>query len=374
MLHQAEIKTRRNLVLAARDPAGSIVSTGGVPTGSVPAGSIPTSSVPGGSIPAGHIPTSRVPAGSVPASHVPAGGVLAGSINSVGFGDPAASASVLVVFPTDHAATSPLPPGHSLGSTSNVAVDPVATKRMNIIHPQSQIIGELQSPVAAMQEEMQHFYNQQVWKLVPLPAGKIAIGTKWILKNKRDARGIMVRNKAKLVAQGHRQEEGIDYDEVFAPVARIEAIRLFLAFASYMGFMVLYGEIEEEVQDKYVKDMLKKFDIESMRTATTPYEVLKHKSKDEPDDAVNVYLYRYMIGSLMYLTASRPDIMFAVSVCSRHQLEAYGDSDYAGSYCDKKSTTGGCQFLGRRLISWQCKKQTVVATSSTEAKYVAAAS
>ncbi|GKD85490.1 putative ribonuclease H-like domain-containing protein, partial [Tanacetum coccineum] len=110
--------------------------------------------------------------------------------------------------------------------------------------------------VDAMQEEMQQFLNQNVWKLVPLPEGKTAIGTKWILKNKRDARGIVVRNKARLVAQGHRQEEGIDYDEVFAPVARIEAIRLFLAFASYMGFLVyqmdvksafLYGEIEEEV-------------------------------------------------------------------------------------------------------------------------------
>ncbi|GKF22118.1 putative ribonuclease H-like domain-containing protein, partial [Tanacetum coccineum] len=98
--------------------------------------------------------------------------------------------------------------------------------------------------------------NQKVWKLVPLLDGKNAIGTKWILKNNRDARGIVVRNKARLVAQGHRQEEGIDYDEVFAPVARIEAIRLFLAFASYMGFLVyqmdvksafLYGEIEEEV-------------------------------------------------------------------------------------------------------------------------------
>nr|GFB66750.1 ribonuclease H-like domain, reverse transcriptase, RNA-dependent DNA polymerase [Tanacetum cinerariifolium] len=112
--------------------------------------------------------------------------------------------------------------------------------------------------------------------------------------------------------------------------------------------------------------MLKKFDMESVRTATTPYEVLKHKSKDEPDDAVNVHLYRSIIGSLMYLIASRPDIMYA--------LEAYSDNDYAGSHGDRKSTTGGCQFLGRRLISWQCKKQIVVATSSTEAKYVAAAS
>ncbi|GKE90992.1 putative ribonuclease H-like domain-containing protein, partial [Tanacetum coccineum] len=110
--------------------------------------------------------------------------------------------------------------------------------------------------VDAMQEEMQQFKFQNVWVLVDLPADKYAIGTKWILKNKRDARGIVVRNKARLVAQGHRQEEGIDYDEVFAPVARIEAIRLFLAFATYMRFMVyqmdfksafLYGRIDEEV-------------------------------------------------------------------------------------------------------------------------------
>ncbi|GKF24359.1 hypothetical protein Tco_0076681 [Tanacetum coccineum] len=162
-------------------------------------------------------------------------------------------------------------------------------------------------------------------------------------------------------------------------------------------------------QDKYVQVIFKKFDMEeSVRPATTPYEASKPKSKDEPDDVVNVHLYRSMIGSLMYLTASRPDIMFAVSACSRHQvtpltsnlnvvkkifkylkgqpklglwyprdslfvLEAYSDSDYAGSLGDRKSTTGGCQFLGRRLISWQCKKQTIVATSSTEAEYVAAA-
>ncbi|GJY18266.1 hypothetical protein Tco_0389757 [Tanacetum coccineum] len=115
-----------------------------------------------------------------------------------------------------------------------------------------------------------------------------------------------------------------------------------------------------------------------------------------------------MIGSLMYLTTSRPDIMFAICACSRFQvtpktshlsavkrifrylkgkpklglwyprvssfdLEAYSDSDYAGVNLDRKSTIGGCQFLGRRLISWQCKKQTIIATSTTEAEYVAAA-
>ncbi|GJV13300.1 putative ribonuclease H-like domain-containing protein [Tanacetum coccineum] len=113
--------------------------------------------------------------------------------------------------------------------------------------------------VEAMQEELLQFKIQNVWDLVDCPKGVRPIGTKWVLKNKKDERGIVIRNKARLVAQGYTQEEGIDYEEVFAPVARIEAIRLFLAYASYMGFTVyqmdvksafLYGTIEEEV---YVK-------------------------------------------------------------------------------------------------------------------------
>nr|GEV45027.1 hypothetical protein [Tanacetum cinerariifolium] len=115
---------------------------------------------------------------------------------------------------------------------------------------------EDESWVDAMQEELLQFKIQKVWTLVDLPFGKKAIGTKWVYRNKKDERGVVVRNKARLVTQGHRQEEGIDYDEVFALVARIEAIRIFLAFASYMGFIVyqmdvksafLYGTIDEEV-------------------------------------------------------------------------------------------------------------------------------
>ncbi|GKB64389.1 putative ribonuclease H-like domain-containing protein [Tanacetum coccineum] len=346
---------------------------------------------------------------------------------------------------------------------------------------------EDESWVDAMQEELLQFKIQKVWILVDLPYGKKAIGTKWVYRNKKDERGVVVRNKARLVAQGHRQEEGIDYDEVFAPVARIEAIRIFLAFASYMGFIVyqmdvksafLYGKIDEEVyvsqppgfldpkypqkvykvvkalyglhqaprawyatlstfllkngyrrgtidktlflkKDKldiilvqvYVDDIifgstkkslcdefealmkkiLKKFDFVNVKTASTPIETQKHLVKDEEASDVDVHLFRYMIGSLMYLTASRPDIMFAVCACSRFQitsksshlsvvkrifrylkgkpklglwyprvssfdLEAYSDSDYARANLDKKSTTRGCQFLGRRLISWQCKR------------------
>ncbi|GKB30041.1 uncharacterized mitochondrial protein-like protein, partial [Tanacetum coccineum] len=259
--------------------------------------------------------------------------------------------------------------------------------------------------------------TMNVWTLVDLPKGKRTIGTKWVYRNKKDERGIVVRNKARLVEQGYTQEEGIDYDEVFAPVARIEVIRLFLAYASFMGLIVyqmdvksafLYGTIEEEVQDKYVADILKKFDFSSVKTAGNPLETNKSMIKDEEAKDVDVHLYKSMIGSLMYLRASRPDIMFAVCTCARFQvtpktshlhamkrifrylkgqpklglwyprdspfdLEAFLDSDYARASLDRKSTIGGCQFLGKRLISWQCKKQTIVANSTTEAEYVAAA-
>ncbi|GKE12638.1 hypothetical protein Tco_1416189 [Tanacetum coccineum] len=121
-------------------------------------------------------------------------------------------------------------------------------------------------------------------------------------------------------------------------------------------------------QDKYVDEILKKFGFSTVRTASTPMETSKPLKKDENAKDVDVYLYRSLIGSLMYLPSSRPDIMFFVYAC-----EAYYDSDYAGASLDRKSTTGGCQFLRSRLISWQCKKQTIVANSTTEVEYVAAA-
>nr|GEV17393.1 putative ribonuclease H-like domain-containing protein [Tanacetum cinerariifolium] len=135
--------------------------------------------------------------------------------------------------------------------------------------------------------------------------------------------------------------------------------------------------------ENYVADILKKFDLDNSKLASTPFEPQKIREKNVPNEPISVYLYRSMIGCLMYLTATRPDIMFAVSYPklglwyprdSPFDLEAFSDSDYAGANGDRKSTTGGCQFLGRRLISWQCKKQTIVATSSCEAEYVTAAS
>ncbi|GKE24224.1 putative ribonuclease H-like domain-containing protein [Tanacetum coccineum] len=135
-------------------------------------------------------------------------------------------------------------------------------------------------------------------------------------------------------------------------------------------------------QDKYVAEILKKFDFASVKTASTPIETQKPLVTDEEASDVDVHLYRSMIGSLMYLIASRPDIMYLKGKpkpglwyprVSSFDLEAYSDSDYAGANLDRKSITGGCQFLRMRLIYWQCKKQTIVATSTTKAEYVTAA-
>nr|GEV95885.1 putative ribonuclease H-like domain-containing protein [Tanacetum cinerariifolium] len=105
-----------------------------------------------------------------------------------------------------------------------------------------------------MQEENLQFKMQKVWVLVDLPKGKRAIGSKWVFRNKKDKRGIGIKNKARLVVQRYTQEEGINYDEVFAPVARIKAIRLFLAYASFMGFMVYQMDFKSAFLYKTIKE------------------------------------------------------------------------------------------------------------------------
>ncbi|GJZ91145.1 putative ribonuclease H-like domain-containing protein [Tanacetum coccineum] len=380
--------------------------------------------------------------------------------------------------------------------TSYTASDAPFTKFLKD-HPLEQVIGILKTPVQT--RHMTKINEEHGTQEGDLSFGRSKLG------RSNDERGIVVKNKARLVAQGYTQEEGIDYDEVFAPVARIEAIRLFLAYASFKGFVVyqmdvksvfLHGKIEEEVyvcqppgfedlnfpdkvykvekalyglhqaprawyetlstylldncfhrgqidkilfikrhkddillvqvyvddiifgstkkelstkfeklmhdkfqmssigeltfflglqvqqksdgifisQDKYVAERLKKFDFETVKLASTPIETNKALVKDEEAEAVDVHLYRSMIGSLMYLTTSRPDIMFAVCACARFEvtpktshlyamkrifrylkgqsklglwyprdspfdLEAFSDSDYAGASLDRKSTT-----------------------------------
>ncbi|GJT81947.1 putative ribonuclease H-like domain-containing protein [Tanacetum coccineum] len=286
ILCQAEAEIRNQGVSAVRDPAG-IDSAVRDPAG-IDSAVRDTAAIDS----AGGVSAGSPSAGSDPAGGNPADSFQpAGSFEPADESNPAVSSSVSADFNPVYADESTLPPGQQLGSTPVVDVNPVPTRRVNTIHPQSQILGDLSSPVltrsraqkskfgesafigyiqdqqrtnhtdqlhclfgcflsqleptsiakaledpdwvAAMQEEMQQFINQQVWKLVPLPDGKHAIGTKWILKNKRDARGIVVRNKARLVAQGHRQEEGIDYKRYLQPMDVKSAF--------------LYGEIDEEV-------------------------------------------------------------------------------------------------------------------------------
>ncbi|GJW25064.1 putative ribonuclease H-like domain-containing protein [Tanacetum coccineum] len=323
----------------------------------------------------------------------------------------------------------------------STVVSPIPTTRVHSIHPKNKIIRD-PSWVEVMQEELLQFKIQKVWTLVDLPYGKKAIGIKWVYRNKKDERGIVIRNKARLVAQGYKQEEGIDYDEMDvkstflygtieeevyvsqppgfmdpkipekvykvekalfglhqAPRAWYETLSTYLLdngfyrgqidktlfikrvkgdillvqvyvddiiFSSnkkslcidfeqimhkrfqislmgeltfFLGLQVKHKENGIFIsQDKYVGEILKKFGFSSIRTASTPMETNKALTKDENGKDVDVRLY----------------------------------SDYAGASLDRKSTTGGCQFLGSRLISWQCKKQTMVANSTTEAEYIAA--
>ncbi|KAK8965315.1 hypothetical protein KSP40_PGU017846 [Platanthera guangdongensis] len=362
--------------------------------------------------------------------------------------------------------------------------------------------------IDAMQEELNQFKRCKVWELVPKPKDYDIIGTKWIFRNKLDENGIIIKNKARLVAKGYRQEEGIDFDQTFAPVARLEAIRMFLVYATYQGFKVyqmdvksafLNGNLKEEVyveqpsgfvdslksdyvyrlrkalyglkqaprawyetlssflienkfsrgkidktlflresrgkiilvqiyvddiifgstesilcrkfaklmqeqfemssmwelklflglqvrqtedgmyicQSKFTLELIKQYGMKSSTTMKTPMGSSMSLSKDDAGKHVDETLYRGIVGSLLYLTASRPDIMYATCVCARNGdfvLTCYSNTDFAGCKEDRKSTTGTCQFLGGRLLSWSSKKQTSVAISTAESKYVATGS
>ncbi|GJR95463.1 retrovirus-related pol polyprotein from transposon TNT 1-94 [Tanacetum coccineum] len=311
------------------------------------------------------------------------------------------------------------------------------------------------------------------WELVPRPEGKNIIALKWLWKNKCDAKNIVVRNKTRLVAKGYKQEEGIDFEESFAPVARLEAVRMFIAYAAHKNITIfqmdvktafLNGPLKEEVyvsqpegfidpefpdhvyrlkkalyglkqaprawydklssflikhgftkvhqsprgifisQSQYAIELLKKHGLDECVSMSTPMatERLDADLQGTPTDQTT---YRHMIGGLMYLTASRPDIAFATFVCARYQarptvkhlkevkrifwylrqsynmglwypkdsgfeLIAYSDADHAGCKDDCKSTSGGLQFLGGKLVSWSSKKQDCTAMSTAEAEYV----
>ncbi|GJS22727.1 retrovirus-related pol polyprotein from transposon TNT 1-94 [Tanacetum coccineum] len=391
--------------------------------------------------------------------------------------------------------------------------------------------------IEAMQEELHEFERLDVWVLVPSPDNILIIPLKWIFKIKLDEYGDVLKNKARLVAKGYRQEAGIDFEESFAPVARLEAIRLFIANAACQNMIIfqmdvktafLNGELNEVVyvsqpegfvdpehpthvyrlkkalyglkqaprawydklskylistgftkgvvdptlftrktgkhillvqiyvddiifastnpkscqlfahemnstfqmsmmgqmsfflglqvsqnprgifinQSKYALEILKKYGFDTSTPIDTPMAERPNLDEDRGGKLIDPTHFRGMVGSLMYLSASRPDIVFAVCMCARYQakptdkhlhaikrifrylkgtihmglwypkdsgfaLKAFADADYAGCQDTRRSTSGSAQFLGDRLVSWSSKKQKSTAISTTEAEYIA---
>ncbi|GJZ20471.1 retrovirus-related pol polyprotein from transposon TNT 1-94 [Tanacetum coccineum] len=364
----------------------------------------------------------------------------------------------------------------------------------------------------AMQDEIHEFDRLQVWELVPQPDCVMIIALRWIYKVKLDEYGDVLKNKARLVAKGYRQEEGIDFEESFAPVARIDAIRIFIANAASKNMTIyqmdvkttfLNGELKEEVyvsqpegfvdldhpthvyrlkkalyglkqaprawydtlsrflldnkfskgavdptlftrktgkhillvqiyvddiifaltdpkacdifsnemsifinQSKFALKILKKFGMDSCDPVDTP--MVDRLKLDEDPLGIPVDQTRFcsMVGSLMYLTASRPDLVFDVCMCARYQasptkkhlealtrvfwylrgtinwglwypkdtdmaLTAYADADHAGCQDTRRSTSRSAQFLGDKLVSCSSKKHKSTAISTTEAEYIA---
>nr|GEZ60354.1 hypothetical protein [Tanacetum cinerariifolium] len=317
-------------------------------------------------------------------------------------------------------------------------------------HPLNNIIGQLSRPVSTwlqLHEQALFCYYDAflTFELVPRPDQVMVITLKWIYKVKLDELGGILKSKARLVARGCRQEERINFEESFAPVARLEAIRIFLAYATHKNMVVyqmdvktayLNGNLREEVYisqpDGFVDpdnsnhvyklkkalyglkqaprawyDMLSSFLLSQDFSKVDAPIVEKSKlDEDKEGKAVDPSHYCGMIGTLLFQTASRPDLQFAICVCARYHarptekyvhavkrifrylrgivhrglwypkdssvaLTAFADADHAGCQDTRRSTSGSVQFLGERLISWSSKRQKSDAISSTEAEYIA---
>lgn len=392
----------------------------------------------------------------------------------------------------------------------------------------------------AMDEEIESIEKNNTWELTTLPRGQKTIGVKWVYKAKKNAKGEIEKYKARLVAKGYKQKQGVDYEEVFAPVARLETIRMIIAIAAQYKWSIhqmdvksafLNGLLEEEVyveqpegyvvkgqegkvlrlrkalyglkqaprawntridkyfqehgftrclseyalyvkytngdllivclyvddliftgnsqrmidefkksmtkefemtdiglmsyylgievkqtkdgvficQERYTKDILKRFGMENCKPIGTPIQCGTKHSRHDGGEAVDPTLFKSLVGSLRYLTCTRPDILYAVGIISRFmespttshlktakrilrylkgtldygmlyssskdfKLVGYSDSDWAGNFDDSKSTSGFLFFLGNTAFTWSSKKQPIVTLSTCEAEYVAATS
>nr|GEV63342.1 hypothetical protein [Tanacetum cinerariifolium] len=331
-----------------------------------------------------------------------------------------------------------------------------------------------------MQEELLQLKRLDVWVLVHAPDNIKPLTLNWLFKNKHDEENTIIRNKSRLVVRGYHQEEGIDFEESFTPVARMEAIRIFLAYVAHKSFIVfqmdvktafLHGSLKEDMyvcqtegfisadhpshvyklkkalyglkqaprvwydklskfllQDyffkgtidpmwfirrfknnilgsNYVLEILKKYEMETCDPVGTSMEIKDKLDLDKNETLVDAMKYRSMIGALLYLTSSRTDIIHATCLCARYQakptgkhlkevkrifrylwetvnmglwytkdfgfdLTGFSDDNYVGCRDSLKSTYGGSQFLGKKLVGWSTKKQDSTALSTVKAEYM----
>ncbi|GJU24288.1 retrovirus-related pol polyprotein from transposon TNT 1-94 [Tanacetum coccineum] len=275
--------------------------------------------------------------------------------------------------------------------------------------------------IDSMQEELLQFKQLDVWELVPLPDNIKALTLKWLFKNKHDEENTIINKKTRMVVRGYRLEEGIDLEESFTLVARMEAIKIFLAYATHKLFIVfqidmktafLHGTLKEDMyvcQPEGFIDADHPSHVYKLKKALyglkTPMEIKDKLDLDKNRTLVDATKYRSMIGALMYLTSSRPDIIHATCLCARYQakptekhlkyvkrifpylwgtinmglwytkdfgfeLTEFSDADYARCKDTFKSTSGGLRFLGEKLVSWSSKKQDCTSLSTAKVEYV----
>nr|GEW42847.1 hypothetical protein [Tanacetum cinerariifolium] len=214
----------------------------------------------------------------------------------------------------------------------------------------------------------------------PHPLNHPFFRTKWIWKNNMDDNGIVIKNKARLVAHGYNQHEEIDYEETFAPVARLEAIRIFLAYAAYIGFMVYQMDVKSAfLNEKFSEDVYVQQPT-GFESSEFPNHVCKlDKALYGIKQALRAWYQAnlkesHLVAVKEFSSISKElQILAFVSKGSDFDLKAYSDSDYAGCNLDKKSTSEGCQILRAKLVCWSAKKQSSVTMSSVKDEYVAAA-
>ncbi|GKC79527.1 retrovirus-related pol polyprotein from transposon TNT 1-94 [Tanacetum coccineum] len=245
--------------------------------------------------------------------------------------------------------------------------------------------------IDAMQEEIHEFERLQVWELVSCRDKVMLIKLKWIYKAKTDEFGGVFMNKARLVAQGFRQEEGINFEESFAPVSRIEVIRIFVANAANKNMTIfqmdvktafLNGELKEEVYVSQPEGFVDQDNLSHMYKLKKALYGLKQVPRTWYDMLSSFLLSQHFskvaVDLTLFIRKSGNDLLRGTinmglwySKDTGMSLTAYADADHAGCQDTRRSTSGSAQFLGDKLISWSSKKQKSTAISSIEAEYIA---